>query len=129
MVPSTLPASKLSCVVWSFIILQCWSLGNWEAVIGCWSHIIFPCLDRIPGTGSFTRPSPNINVGQTLLEILKERYVDEELTAEDLYLGETNVKVDVYDFDRVKKKNRYVTPWPGFTFDDVHTFMCQIGIN
>ncbi|KAF9337241.1 hypothetical protein BGZ91_009582 [Linnemannia elongata] len=63
----------------------------------------FTCT--IPGTGSFTRPSPNINVGQTLLEILKERYVDEELTAEDLYLGETNVKVDVYDFDRVKKKN------------------------
>ncbi|KAF9146581.1 hypothetical protein BG015_011564 [Linnemannia schmuckeri] len=63
----------------------------------------FTC--KIPGTGSFTRPSPNIKVGQTLLEVLKERYVDEELTAEDLYLGETNVKVDVYDFDRIKKKN------------------------
>ncbi|KAF9126247.1 hypothetical protein BGW39_006765 [Mortierella sp. 14UC] len=63
----------------------------------------FTCT--IPGTGSFTRPSPNINVGQSLLEILKERYVDEELTAEDLYLGETNVKVDVYDFDRIRKKN------------------------
>ncbi|KAG0272967.1 hypothetical protein BGZ95_011240 [Linnemannia exigua] len=63
----------------------------------------FTCT--IPGTGSFTRPSPNIKVGQSLLEILKERYVDEELTAEDLYLGETNVKVDVYDFDRIKKKN------------------------
>ncbi|KAG0372230.1 hypothetical protein BGX24_000531 [Mortierella sp. AD032] len=63
----------------------------------------FTCV--IPGTGSFTRPSPNIKVGQTLLEILNERYVDEELTADDLYLGETNVKVDVYDFDRIKKRN------------------------
>lgn len=61
---------------------------------------------RMPGTGSFTRPSPNINVGQSLLKILKDRYVDDDLTAEDLYLGETNVKVDVYDFERVKKKNR-----------------------
>ncbi|KAF9934220.1 hypothetical protein FBU30_002913 [Linnemannia zychae] len=53
----------------------------------------FTC--KIPGSGSFTRPSPNINVGQTLLEILKERYVDDETTTDDLYLGETNVKVDV----------------------------------
>ncbi|KAF9100654.1 hypothetical protein BGX29_006393 [Mortierella sp. GBA35] len=64
----------------------------------------FACT--VPGTGSFTRPSPSINVGQTLLEILKERYVDEELTVEDLYLGETNVKVDVYDFERVKNRQR-----------------------
>jgi hypothetical protein len=83
---------------------------HWKVLIGSWSlyNLSHSKTNRIPGTGSFTRPSPNIQVGQSLLEILKERYVDDELTAEDLYLGETNVKVDVYDFERVKKKNRYL---------------------
>ncbi|GJJ72151.1 tubulin-specific chaperone E [Entomortierella parvispora] len=64
----------------------------------------FQCL--FPGTGSFTRFSNKIHAGQSLLEILKERYVDDEKTAKDLFLGESNIKVDIYDFDRIKERNR-----------------------
>ncbi|KAF9280409.1 hypothetical protein BGZ68_007251 [Mortierella alpina] len=61
----------------------------------------FQCL--FPGTGSFTRISNKIHTGQTLLHILRERYVDQNKQVEDdLYLGESNIKVDVYDFERVK---------------------------
>ncbi|KAF9432266.1 hypothetical protein BGZ76_011039 [Entomortierella beljakovae] len=60
----------------------------------------FDCL--FPGAGSFTRHSPKINVGSTLVDILNERYVDLEKGSKDLYLGESNIKVDIYDFERVK---------------------------
>ncbi|KAF9573972.1 hypothetical protein EC968_007658 [Mortierella alpina] len=61
----------------------------------------FQCL--FPGTGSFTRMSNKIHTGETLLQILRERYVDLSKNVEDdLYLGESNIKVDVYDFERVK---------------------------
>jgi len=65
-----------------------------------------PFLSSFPGTGSFTRFSNKINTGQSLLEILNERYVDDEKTAKDLFLGESNIKVDIYDFDRIKERNR-----------------------
>ncbi|KAG0200079.1 hypothetical protein BGX28_006770 [Mortierella sp. GBA30] len=59
---------------------------------------------RFPGTGSFTRHSDKINTGQTLLEILHERYVHEEKDPKgDLYLGESNIKVELYDYERVKE--------------------------
>ncbi|CAO3574184.1 unnamed protein product [Mortierella alpina] len=61
----------------------------------------FQC--QFPGTGSFTRISNKIHTGQTLLHILRERYVDPNKGADDdLYLGESNIKVDVYDYERVK---------------------------
>ncbi|KAF9935260.1 hypothetical protein BGZ65_003430 [Modicella reniformis] len=64
----------------------------------------FDCL--FPGTGSFTRPSDKINVGQTLLAVLRERYVDEDKDVKDLFLGQSGIKVDVYDFERVKEKQK-----------------------
>ncbi|KAF9360459.1 hypothetical protein BGX26_009287 [Mortierella sp. AD094] len=64
----------------------------------------FDCL--FPGTGSFTRISHKIETGSTLLQVLTERYVDKEKTAEDLYLGQSGVKVDVFDFDRVKDRQK-----------------------
>ncbi|KAF9113376.1 hypothetical protein BGX27_001704 [Mortierella sp. AM989] len=64
----------------------------------------FNCL--FPGTGSFTRPSPKIETGATLLQVLSERYVDKEKDEKDLYLGQSNVKVDVYDFERVKDRQK-----------------------
>ncbi|KAG0364698.1 hypothetical protein BC939DRAFT_507892 [Gamsiella multidivaricata] len=61
----------------------------------------FNCL--FPGTGSFIRLSSKIQTGNSLLQVLKERYVDEEKDAKAaLYLGQSNVVVDVYDFERVK---------------------------
>ncbi|KAF9174915.1 hypothetical protein BGX20_009207 [Mortierella sp. AD010] len=64
----------------------------------------FDCL--FPGTGSFTRISKKIETGSTLLEVLTERYVDKEKKMEDLYLGQSGVKVDVFDFDRVKDRQK-----------------------
>jgi hypothetical protein len=64
-------------------------------------------MNSFPGTGSFTRPSDKVHVGQTLLEVLKDRYVDEEKSATELYLGHSKIKVDVYDFDRVKATQKY----------------------
>ncbi|KAF9911161.1 hypothetical protein BX616_010659 [Lobosporangium transversale] len=65
----------------------------------------FECL--FPGTGSFTRLTPKIHTGKTFLQILKERYVDDDKGAQkDLYLGSSNVKVDLYDFERIKHKQK-----------------------
>lgn len=64
-------------------------------------------MNSFPGTGSFTRPSDKVHVGQTLLEVLKDRYVDEEKSATELYLGQSKIKVDIYDFDRVKATQKY----------------------
>ncbi|KAG0003125.1 hypothetical protein BGZ79_001605 [Entomortierella chlamydospora] len=64
----------------------------------------FDCL--FPGTGSFTRISKKIETGSTLLQVLTERYVDKEKKMEDLYLGQSGVKVDVFDFDRVKDRQK-----------------------
>ncbi|KAG0256650.1 hypothetical protein BG011_004377 [Mortierella polycephala] len=62
----------------------------------------FQCL--FPGTGSFTRYSNKVHTGDTLLAILKERYVQDKTNpVEKLYLGESKIEVDVYDFERVKK--------------------------
>ncbi|KAG0304427.1 hypothetical protein BGZ98_005519 [Dissophora globulifera] len=63
----------------------------------------FSCL--FPGSGTFTRPSFKIHTGSSLLQILRERYVDKEKDVKDLFLGSSNVKVDVYDFERVREKN------------------------
>ncbi|KAK3810001.1 MAG: hypothetical protein J3Q66DRAFT_62075 [Benniella sp.] len=81
----------------------------------------FDCL--FPGTGSFTRPSDKIHVGQTLLEVLKDRYVDEEKSATELYLGQSKIKVDVYDFDRVKatQKNLHLMVTVGLAHTNVAT--------
>ncbi|KAI1293410.1 hypothetical protein EDD11_008419 [Mortierella claussenii] len=65
----------------------------------------FECL--FPGTGSFTRMSPKIHVGSTLLQVLNERYVDKEKDAQgQLYLGNSSIVVDVFDFERVKDRQR-----------------------
>lgn len=63
-------------------------------------------VNSFPGSGSFTRPNDKIHVGQTLLEVLKDRYVDEGKSAKQLYLGQSKIKVDVYDFDRVKETQK-----------------------
>ncbi|KAI8606037.1 hypothetical protein EDD21DRAFT_410545 [Dissophora ornata] len=65
----------------------------------------FDCL--FPGTGTFTRPSSKLNTGSTLLQVLRERYVDDEPTVQTaLYLGNSNIEVEVYDFERVKERQR-----------------------
>ncbi|KAF9425172.1 hypothetical protein BGZ94_007773 [Podila epigama] len=64
----------------------------------------FDCL--FPGTGSFTRLSNKVHVGQSLLVILEERYVHvDEKASDDIYLG-TNVKVELFDFERVQERQR-----------------------
>ncbi|KAF9200224.1 hypothetical protein BGZ49_009559 [Haplosporangium sp. Z 27] len=81
----------------------------------------FDCL--FPGTGSFTRYSSKIETGGTLLQILTERYVDIGKSDKELYLGGSNIKVDVYDFDRVKdrQKNLHLMEIAGLAHTNVAT--------
>ncbi|KAG0346620.1 hypothetical protein BG004_001241 [Podila humilis] len=62
----------------------------------------FQCL--IPGSGSFTRRSQKIAVGESLLSILIERYVKVEHNREDIYMD--GKKVIMYDFDRVQERHK-----------------------
>ncbi|KAG0099383.1 hypothetical protein BGZ93_007879 [Podila epicladia] len=64
--------------------------------------VYFECL--FPGTGSFTRLSQKIDVGSSLLAILKERYVNVGEDQGDIYIDDK--KVEMYDFDRVQERQR-----------------------
>ncbi|KAG0025293.1 hypothetical protein BGZ81_007254 [Podila clonocystis] len=62
----------------------------------------FECL--FPGTGSFTRLSQKIDIGSSLLAVLKERYVNVGEDQGDIYIDDK--KVEMYDFDRVQERQR-----------------------
>ncbi|KAF9369276.1 hypothetical protein CPB97_003725 [Podila verticillata] len=62
----------------------------------------FECL--FPGTGSFTRLSNKVDIGSSLLSILKERYVKVGKDQGDIYIDDK--KVEMYDFDRVQERQR-----------------------
>lgn len=60
--------------------------------------------NRFPGTGSFTRLSNKVDIGSSLLSILKERYVKVGKDQGDIYIDDK--KVEMYDFDRVQERQR-----------------------
>ncbi|KAF9971075.1 hypothetical protein BGZ73_006018 [Actinomortierella ambigua] len=71
----------------------------------------FECL--FPGTGSFTRITNKIETGTDFLGEVKDRYVGDERTLaklkeqeEGLYLEGSNIKIELFDFERVREKQR-----------------------
>ena len=66
-------------------------------------------IDRIPGTGSFIRPSSNVKCGVSFLEGLASKYIEAfhgSATQEKVTLGSSNgaIEVEAVNLDKIRGK-------------------------
>jgi hypothetical protein len=64
---------------------------------------------RVPGSGSFIRPSSSLNYGQTFLEALRSRYIElphKDDSQETVLLGSSKgaILVEAVNLDKIRRK-------------------------